>query len=140
LRKIEEITEKDCINYVIDLVIKRSYAGYKTEIQTIYGQLEAALETEIKPAPDKWDRLYNVDFFITVGQNSIGLQIKPVANTSQIPQIFKERDIQANTHREFQNKYGGKVFYVISETVDKRKRIQNPEVIEQIKVEISRLC
>jgi hypothetical protein len=33
-----------------------------TEIKTIYGQLEYELGLKIEPAPDKWDRLYNVDF------------------------------------------------------------------------------
>ncbi|GLI48936.1 hypothetical protein PLETTINGATMO_11050 [Pseudothermotoga lettingae TMO] len=55
--EIEEVTEDDCIQYIHDLVINRTYDGYLTEVKTIYGQLQRELDVEIKPAPDKWDRL-----------------------------------------------------------------------------------
>ncbi len=45
---------------------------------------------EIKPAPDEWDRLYNVDFYIQVGEKYIGLQIKPISY-EQTPEIYNQR-------------------------------------------------
>jgi hypothetical protein len=60
--EIEEVKEKDCIKYIKNLVINRTYEGYKNEIDTIYGKLQAELGVEIKTAPDEGDRLYNVDF------------------------------------------------------------------------------
>lgn len=60
--EVDEITEQDCIDYMIKLVIDRTYDGYITEIQTIYGQLQEILNVKIDPAPDEWDRLFNVDF------------------------------------------------------------------------------
>ena len=38
--EIESITEEDCINFIVNLVINRTYDGYQSEIQTVYGQLE----------------------------------------------------------------------------------------------------
>ena len=38
--EIEEVKEEDCIQYIRNLVINRTYEGYKTEINTIYGQLQ----------------------------------------------------------------------------------------------------
>lgn len=64
--EIESITEDDCINFITNLVINRTYDGYNSEIQTIYGQLQQRLDVEVEPAPDEWDRGYNVDFFIKV--------------------------------------------------------------------------
>jgi len=84
--EIEEITEKDCIDYMFELVINRTFDGYMTEIKTIYGQLEEILKIKIEPAPDEWDRLYNVDFFIKIKDKYIGLQIKPAGGVSHIPQ------------------------------------------------------
>ena len=46
---------------------------------------------------------------------------------------------QAKTHELFQKQYGGKVFYVISTKKDGKKVIYNVEVINEIKLEISRL-
>lgn len=76
--EIDEVTEEDCIYYMKELVIKRTFEGYLTEKETIYGQLQQILNVKIEPAPDEWDRLYNVDFFIRVKENFIGLQIKLV--------------------------------------------------------------
>ena len=137
--EVEGVGEEDCIEYMVTLVINRTYDGYTTEIKTIYGQLEKALNVKIEPAPDKWDRLYNVDFFIKVKDSFIGLQIKPVGNVYHIPQIFKEQSFQANTHKKFEKEFGGKVFYILSIKEGGKKIIQNTEVIEQIKAEIYRL-
>ncbi|MEX2684882.1 MAG: MjaI family restriction endonuclease, partial [Candidatus Sigynarchaeota archaeon] len=112
----------------------------QSEIQTIYGQLQEILRVKIEPAPDEWDRSYNVDFFIKVKEKVyIGLQIKPAGAISQIPQIFKERGIQAETHRKFKEKYGGNVFYVFSVNEGDKKVIGNADVIDQIKAELKRL-
>lgn len=137
--EVEEVTEKDCIDYMYNMVISRTFDGYMTEIKTIYGQLQNTLEVKIEPAPDQWDRLYNVDFFIEIKDKFIGLQIKPAGGVSHIPQIFKEKAIQANTHKNFTKKYGGKVFYIISVKEGNKKKIHNTDVIEEIQEEIRRL-
>ncbi|TFG20856.1 MAG: MjaI family restriction endonuclease [Promethearchaeota archaeon] len=137
--EVESITEEDCIEYMYNMVINRTFDGYMTEIKTIYGQLEKILGVKIEPAPDKWDRLFNVDFYIKIKDKYIGLQVKPAGDVSHIPQIFKERKIQANTHKEFEQKYGGKVFYIISIKENKKKVIQNKEVIDEIRKEMERL-
>ncbi|MFH1226448.1 MAG: MjaI family restriction endonuclease, partial [Planctomycetota bacterium] len=136
--EVEDITEKDCIDYMYTVVIDRTFDGYMTEIKTIYGQLQEILGVKIEPAPDEWDRLFNVDFFIKIKDKYIGLQIKP-AGYAYIPQIIKEHQIQAETHKKFTAKYGGKVFYVISIKDGDKKKIHNTEVIEEIKAEINRL-
>lgn len=137
--EVEEITEQDCIDYMFQLVINRTFDGYWTEIKTIYGQLEQELGYKIEPAPDKWDRLYNVDFFIKIKEKYIGIQIKPVNQGIQLPQIFKEKELQQKTHKKFTSEFGGKVFYVYSSKANGKKVIMNPEVIEEIRAEINRL-
>ena len=137
--EIDEITEEDCINYIKELVIDRTYDGYVREINTIYGQLQEILGVKIEAAPDEWDRLFNVDFFIKINDKYIGLQIKPVSHTSSIPEIYKEKEIQHNTHVEFSKKYGGKVFYLFSCKSGDKKIIVNTEVIDEIRAEIARL-
>lgn len=136
--EIDEIDEQDCINYVINLVINRTFDGYMTEKKTIYEQLQDILGVKIEPAADEWDRLFNVDFFIKIKDKFVGLQIKP-AGHAFITQIINERKQQAVTHEKFTAKYGGKVFYVISVKEDDKKKIYNTEVIEEINQEIKRL-
>lgn len=137
--EVEEITEQDCIDYMVQLVIDRTFDGYMTEIKTIYGQLEKELRVKIEPVPDEWDRLFNVDFFIRIKDNYIGIQIKPVNQGIQLSQIFKEKGLQLKTHEKFTKQYGGKVFYIFSSKVGERKEIRNKEVIAEIKQEIERL-
>jgi len=137
--EVEEITERDCIDYMVQLVIDRTFDGYMTEIKTIYGQLEKELQVKIEPASDEWDRLFNVDFFIRIKDNYIGIQIKPVNQGIQLSQIFKEKELQLKTHEKFTKKYGGKVFYIFSSRVGERKEIRNKEVIAEMKQEIERL-
>jgi hypothetical protein len=124
---------------MFQLVIDRTFDGYATEIRTVYGQLQSLLGVKIEPAPDEWDRLFNVDFFIKVNDKYIGLQIKPASSVSHIPEIFKERNQQAETHNKFTEKCGGKVFYVISIKEGTNKVIHNKEIIEKIRAEIRRL-
>ena len=138
--EIDEITEEDCIDYIRTLVIDRTYDGYVREIRTVYELLQSALNVRVEPAPDQWDRLYNVDFFIQINGKYIGLQIKPVATSVAIPQIYKEHDIQLKTHEAFTKKYGGKVFYIYSTKEGTKKVITNLDVLEDIRKEINRLA
>jgi len=140
--EVADVTEEDCINYMKQLVIDRTFDGYITEIQTVYGQLEHILGVKIEPAPDEWDRLFNVDFFIKVGEKFIGLQIKPITfggGSGQISEIFKEKGLQDATHRKFSERYGGKVFYVYSYKSGEKKEIYNKEVLNEIRLEMVRL-
>jgi len=136
--EIENLTENDCMDFITNLVINRTFDGYQSEIQTIYGQLREILGVNIEPATDEWDRKYNVDFFIKVSDKFIGLQIKPVGY-AYITQIINELKFQKETHKKFTEQYGGKVFYVLSIKEGKSKIIHNKEIIEEIKQEIKRL-
>ncbi|WP_456369921.1 MjaI family restriction endonuclease [Geoglobus sp.] len=136
--EIEEVTEEDCVRYIHNLVINRTYDGYLNEIRTIYGKLQKMLGVEVKPAPDEWDRLYNVDFYIEVNGKYIGIQIKPITY-EQTPEIHKWKSWLERTHKEFEKQMGGKVFVVFSVKKDNRKEIYNTEVIGEIRKEIERL-
>lgn len=136
--EIEEVTEEDCLQYIYNLVINRTYDGYQTEIKTIYGQLQQILKVPIQPAPDEWDRLYNVDFYIEVDGKYIGLQIKPVTY-AQTPEIYKWKEWLCRTHGKFEKDKGGKVFVVFSIKKGSKKVIYNPEIVSEIKKAIEEL-
>ena len=136
--ELESVTEEECIDYAYNLVLNRTYEGYMGEIQTIYGQLQNILGIRIKPAPDEWDRRYNVDFFIEINGKYIGLQIKPTTFKHTFEE-YKWKEMQETSHRKFQEKFGGQVFIVFSVKEGKKKVIHNPEVIEEIRKEIEKL-
>ncbi|MEO6883261.1 MAG: MjaI family restriction endonuclease [Bacteroidia bacterium] len=138
-KELASITEDECIEYAYNLVLRRTYDGYRTEIETIYGQLEGAVERKIEPAPDNWDRAYSVDFFIKIEKKFIGIQIKPIASGQALNQ-FQWIEMHRKNHEKFENEFGGKVFFVYSiKAGTGKKKIFNVEVIEEIRAEIKRL-
>jgi len=38
--EVAEVTERDCIEYIKHVVLNRTFQGYQTEIETIYGQVQ----------------------------------------------------------------------------------------------------
>ncbi len=136
--ELESITIEECRDYVYKLIINRTFEGYQTEIKTIYGYLSNKLGVEITAAPDEWDRIYNVDFFISISDDKyIGIQIKPVSGKAL--DHYKWEDVHRVSHAQFSEIYQGKVFFIYSHTVGRSKTILNTEVIEEIRAEISRL-
>ncbi len=138
--ELESITEEECIDYVYNLVINRTYEGYVTEIETIYGQLEKVLGCKINAAPDEWDRTLAVDFYIKVKEECfVGIQIKPISTKNSINQ-YQWIEQNKSNHQRFMEKYKGKVFFVFSKkNTQGKKQIDNIEVIEEIREEIERL-
>ncbi|MCL2063823.1 MAG: MjaI family restriction endonuclease [Candidatus Cloacimonetes bacterium] len=126
----KEITKEDCIIYMQNNLVNN---------RSVYNQVEILLGKKLDFIPDKLAIRYELDFCIIVKNQYIGIQIKPVSEGIQLSQIFKERNLQEKTHQKFTKKYGGKVFYIFSKTVDTRKVIMNPEVIDEIREEINRL-
>jgi len=136
--EIDEVSEEDCIDYIYSLVINRTFEGYRNEVDTVYKKLQIELSVEIKPAPDEWDRLYNVDFYIEVEGKYLGLQIKPITY-KQTPEIHKWEEWLSKTDRKFEEKFDGKVFTIFSIKRGDKKEIYNQEVINEIKELIGRL-
>lgn len=137
--ELQSISEEECIDYAYNLVLNRTYEGYKTEIDTIYGQLESIIKRKIEAAPDEWDRTYGVDFYIKVGKYYIGLQIKPVESGKALNQ-YQWIEMHEKNHEKFIKKYGGKSFFIYSvKGLGKKKRIHNIEVVDEILKEINRL-
>jgi hypothetical protein len=135
--EIDDITEEDCIHYVREVVINRTYEGYQTE-KRIVEQLESQLGVKLEPAPDEWDRIYQVDFYIPVGEKAIGIQIKPTTY-KQTPESHKWRERMQKSHERFKKDQGGQVFIVFSVKKGKAKKIANHEIVDEIKQEIERL-
>jgi len=136
--ELDAIGEDECKDYMYNLVLNRTYEGYLSEVQVIYGELEEALNVKIKQAPDEWDRTYTVDYFIEVNGKYIGLQIKPIEAGVALDD-YKWINIQKVTHEKFTEKYGGNVFFVFSVKQGDKKVIHNKEVIAEIRKEMERL-
>ncbi len=131
-------TGQDWVHKTKGMVRIMPLDGYQTGIQTIYGQLENLLDVPVEPAPDEWDRRYNLDFFIRVNDKYIGLQIKPISSGQALNQYQWIKMHEVN-HKKFTDKFGGHVFFIFSVKSGNKKNIHNVEVIEKIQREIEKL-
>ena len=138
-KEAEEITKDECIAWMQELVIDRTYDGYINEIEIIRGDLEPMLKVKIEEAPDEWDRTFGVDFFIKIRDRYIGLQIKPTDAGYTDETWATERAVMQANEKRFTEKFGGKVFIIYSIKEGDKKVIQNKSVVDEIKHEIARL-
>ena len=138
-KELLSITEEECMDYTYNLILNRTYEGYKTEIDTIYGKLENVLHEKIEPAPGNWDRNYSVDFYLKINDKYIGIQIKPISSEQSINQ-YQWIGMNKANHAKFEKKFGGKVFFIYSiKSSSGGKNIYNINVLDDIKNEIKRL-
>jgi hypothetical protein len=130
--ELDAIEEDECIDYAYNLVLNRTYEGYRSEVDTIYGQLQDMTGIEIHAAPDEWDRTYCVDFCIHINDKYIGLQIKPISSGLALNQ-YQWDEMHRSAHEKFTKRYGGRVFFIYSvKGAGKKKEIHNTEVISEI--------
>ena len=133
------ISEVECCQYLHELVIHKTFAGYVAEVEMVRQLLQRLLSgVKIEPAPDEWDRGLAVDFYLRAGQSLIGLQIKPIS-VEHLPQLHLWERIWKTGHEEFTRRYGGRVFTAYHLTRGTLKELHNPEIVEEITAEIHRL-
>ena len=132
---ISNITRQDCIDYVYNLTINRTYDGYQREKSVINdGLAKMFKEVEFMESDPELDHAGDIDYVAKVGNHQFGIQIKPItANANFGGYSLSER--MKNSFEEFTEKYKGKVFVVYS----LKGEIANKEVIEAVSEEIKRL-
>lgn len=132
---INNITRQDCLDYVYNLTINRTYDGYQREKSVVNdGLTKFFKDIEFEESDPELDHAGDIDYVAKVGDYQIGIQIKPVtANANFGGYSLSER--MKNSFDCFTEKYGGKVFVVYS----LRGEIANKEVIDSISSEIEKL-
>ncbi len=130
-KAFEEITEKDCIDYILDVTIRRTYNGFFREKSVVFDNLsEIFPKLEFEESDSDLDHAGNVDYVAKIPKTNkvIGLQIKPVtANFSFAGYSISSR--MKKSFMSFEKEYGGKVFIIYSE----KEKIINKSVIKEIR-------
>lgn len=131
----QSITQEDCINYIFNLTLQRTYDGFQRELSVINDNLAKQFpNVRFEESTSEWDHAGDVDYFGYVGNKAFGIQIKPITANANFD-IYKPSERMQQSHKEFEEEFGGKVFIVYSV----KKEIHNKEVIKQIESEIIRL-
>ena len=131
----KQLTKQDCIDYIYNLTINRTYDGYLREKSVINDGL-AKLFTDVvfEETDPELDHAGDIDYIAKVGDKAIGIQIKPITAKANFGSYSLTERMKAS-FADFTEKFSGKVFIVFS--LD--KEIANKEVVEEIRKEIERL-
>jgi hypothetical protein len=126
---------QDCIDYIYELTIHRTFDGYLTEKSVVHDTLAKEFPDIVfeETNPDL-DHAGDIDFIGKVGNKAFGLQIKPITAHASLGN-FSVTARMEQSFRDFEEQFGGKVFIVFSI----EDKIRNKEVIAEIKQEIERL-
>ncbi len=132
---IASLTCEDCIDYVYNLTINRTYDGFLTEKSVINDNLAKRFpEISFEESNPELDHAGDIDYLGKINNKAFGLQIKPVTANANLGNY----DVSARMERSFRNfeiEFGGKVFIIYSIN----DKIANEDVIEIIEQEIVRL-
>lgn len=130
-----ELTEQDCINYIYNLTINRTYDGYIREKSVVNDELAKKFpEFIVEESDPTLDHAGDIDYIIRVGDKAIGIQIKPITANANFGGYSLTERMKAS-FESFKKQYGGNVFVIFSLDGD----IANKAVIAQIEAEIKRL-
>jgi hypothetical protein len=130
-----QLTLGDCIDYIFNLTINRTYDGFIREKSVIEDNLAKRFpEVQFKESDPALDHAGDIDYLGEVGNLAFGIQIKPLTTNANFGN-YSASERMRGSFVSFSTKYGGNVFIVIS--VD--DKIKNIEVIDQIAIEIKHL-
>jgi len=130
-----QLTLQDCIDYIYNLTINRTFDGFIREKSVIEDNLAKTFpNVKFEESDPELDHAGDIDYLGWVGDKAFGIQIKPVTAKANFANYSVTERMKAS-FEDFTKKFGGQVFVVFS--ID--GTIKNVEVVGQIAEEIKRL-
>lgn len=130
-----QITLQDCIDFVYEVTIHRTYDGFIREKSVVNDNLVKKFpDIKFEESDSDLDHAGDIDYLGWVEDRAFGIQIKPITAQSNFGSYSVSERMKAS-FEEFTRQFGGKVFIIFCE----KERIKNEEVIEEIKKEIERI-
>jgi hypothetical protein len=140
-KAFEEIDLNDCIEYIYDVTLERSFDGYHRE-EAVFRELGVAFDGLIlfEKTDSVTDSAWSIDYIghIINSKVKIGIQVKPPsAKSNSSGYSIANRNI--TLYNKFKDKFGGEVFEVYSKKVGKKNVIVNKEIIEEISIYLKKI-
>lgn len=130
-----QLTLQDCIDYIHNLTINRTFDGFLREKSVVNDGLAKIFPDIIfEESNSELDHAGDIDYVAKVGNKAFGIQIKPVTAKANFGN-YSPTERMKSSFTNFEEEYGGKVFVVFSLDGE----IGNKEVIDEIRKEIERL-
>ncbi len=129
------LTLEDCIEYIYNLTINRTFDGYIREKPVVNDGLAVFFPSvNFVESPPELDHSGDIDYLGHVGKFAFGVQIKPVTAQSNFANYSVSERMKAN-FQDFEEMYGGKVFVIFSldgEITDKETLFAIGDEIERL--------
>lgn len=133
------LTLEDCKEYIYQVTIIRTYDGFLLEKSVVNDGLANIFpEVDFEESDPELDHAGDIDYIGKVGDKAFGIQIKPITANANFGN-YNITDRMSSSFRDFEEKYGGKVFVIFSSRLGNKKDIVNKEIIDDIRKEIERL-
>ena len=131
-----QLTLQDCIEYIHNLTINRTFDGFIREKSVIEDNLAKTFpNVKFEESDPELDHAGDIDYLGWVGEKAFGIQIKPITAQSNFGNYSVSERMKASFD-EFTEKFGGVVFIILCE---KEKIKDEEKVIAKIESEIMRL-
>lgn len=129
------LTLQDCIEYIHNLTINRTFDGYIREKSVVNDGLAKLFPSvRFEESPPELDHAGDIDYLGYIGEKAFGIQIKPVTAKANFGNYSISERMQAS-FQDFEEEYEGKVFIVFSLDGE----IANKDILPNIAEEIARL-
>lgn len=129
------LTLQDCVEYIHNLTINRTFDGYLREKSVVNDGLAKRFPSvNFEESPPELDHAGDIDYIGRVGEQVFGIQIKPVTARSNFGNYSVSERMRVS-FRDFENEFGGKVFIIFSLDGE----IANADILSEIEREIERL-
>lgn len=130
-----QLTLQDCIDYIHNLTINRTFDGFIREKSVIEDNLAKIFpKVRFVESDPELDHAGDIDYLGWVGEKAFGIQIKPVTAKANFGNYSVTERMKVS-FEAFKKKFGGNVYIIFS--VD--DSIRNENVIELIAEELKRL-
>ena len=131
-----KLTKEDCIDYIYNLTINRTFDGYLREKSVINNGLAKIFpDIRFEESPSELDHAGDIDYLGYVSENmAFGIQIKPITAKANFGNYSVSERMKAS-FESFKEDFGGNVFIVYSLDGE----IANKEIIESILDEVKKL-
>lgn len=130
-----QLSLQDCIDYIHNLTINRTYDGFIREKSVITDGLAKQFpKIEFTESDSELDHAGDIDYLGWVGNKAFGIQIKPVTSKANFGN-YSASERMKSSFSDFKKKYKGKVFIIYSLDGE----IGNKEIYKDIQNEIDYL-
>ncbi len=135
MEAFNQLTREDCIDYIHNLTINRTYDGFLREKSVVEDNLsEIFPNVRFEQSDPELDHAGDIDYLGWVGEKAFGIQIKPITARANFGNYSPSERMKAS-FEEFSKNYGGDVFIIYS--ID--DKIENTQIINDITKEIIKL-